>query len=333
MICIDRHSISLELEGKKIGLDSNSEIAFVSHAHSDHAAKARKTKKLISSDATFDLMKTRDYKVNGRAENAEIDAHGIKLLNAGHCLGSNQLHMQVGDKLFTYTGDFKLRDSFTSKGADAKECDVLLMECTYGDKNYIFPKREEVYGQIKTWIENGQKKGKNLVLGGYSLGKAQELIKMLNEFKITPIVNKSIYEICEVYGKHGIKLETIFSESPEGQEMLKRQFTAVLPMHQVSWGLAKNLETVFKRKIDLALATGWSKTISSMQSFCMSDHADYNELMQYVERANPKKVICAFGFDENFAKELQKKGYNAVPLTDLKKEKNAPQAIQAKLTA
>ncbi len=327
MISLTGSKIHLRLSGLQIGLDSHSETAFVSHAHSDHAGKIGRAKTIIGSDATLDLMKCRNYLKHGDFQHVNSSFKDLKLLNAGHCLGSNQLHGQVGDKLFTYTGDFKLRNSLTSIGAEVRECDFLLMECTYGDPQYIFPDMAKVHDDLKKWIDLRQKRNGNVILGGYSLGKAQELVALLNEMKIAPLVNREVFDVCQVYNKHGVKLEAVLSETPEGQELLRKPFVSVLPMHQVGWQLARNIETHFQRRTDFALATGWSQKTSS-NSFCISDHADFKELVEYVERANPKQVVCAFGPEKNFAKELQKRGFNAIALQDLDSKASFGDAIK-----
>ena len=49
---------------------------------------------------------------------------------------------------FVYTGDFKLRESLTVEPPEVKRCDVVLMECTYGRPQYVFPPHEEVAAQM-----------------------------------------------------------------------------------------------------------------------------------------------------------------------------------------
>jgi Cft2 family RNA processing exonuclease len=44
-----------------------------------------------------------------------------------------------------------------------------------------------------------------------------------------------------------------------------------------------------------------------------SDHADFNELIEFVSKVNPKEVYCTHGFD-NFVSALRSQGFNAKPL-------------------
>ena len=45
----------------------------------------------------------------------------------------------------------------------------------------------------------------------------------------------------------------------------------------------------------------------------LSAHAGRNEILKFIEKANPEKIICVHGeFCEDFAKELSEKGYDAI---------------------
>jgi putative mRNA 3-end processing factor len=46
----------------------------------------------------------------------------------------------------------------------------------------------------------------------------------------------------------------------------------------------------------------------------MSDHCDYNELIQVVKKCNPKNIFTIHGFAHEFARILNNMGYNAHPL-------------------
>ena len=112
---------------------------------------------------------------------------------------------------------------------------------------------------MKKWVENGFTRGEHSVWG-YALGKSQELIKFLNDYcQITPVVNPSISLVNKVYEKHGVKLNYV--DSQEDQTALSKQFVAVLPMHQVNYGLKQLLESQYSRKTATAVATGWGQPV------------------------------------------------------------------------
>jgi putative mRNA 3-end processing factor len=48
----------------------------------------------------------------------------------------------------------------------------------------------------------------------------------------------------------------------------------------------------------------------------LSDHCDFNELIQIVKKCNPKKIFTIHGFEVEFARVLNHMGYNAIPLSN-----------------
>jgi putative mRNA 3-end processing factor len=47
----------------------------------------------------------------------------------------------------------------------------------------------------------------------------------------------------------------------------------------------------------------------------LSDHCDFNELIQVVKKCNPKKIFTIHGFAVEFARILNNIGYNAIPIS------------------
>ncbi|MBU1198026.1 MBL fold metallo-hydrolase [Candidatus Micrarchaeota archaeon] len=305
----------------QIALDCRGELGFCSHAHSDHVSGVRSAKGLIASDATFDLLRVRKY--------AKPDIHlkkrfpsdlKMELLNAGHILGSTQLHLSDGFS-FTYTGDFKLRDSLTNKAAEVREVDTLAIECTYGLPQYDFPDFRDVCEKMASWAKSELRQGHSLVFGGYSLGKAQELVAFVNEYLDTvPVVDSTIHAVNQVYTRHGVTLHALSENSLEGASMLKKQFVAVFPYQSVNLSLASSLSNLYRRKVKCAVASGWDlvgMTPNAHASFCLSDHADFKELVDYVERAHPRRIVCMHGYNARFARQLKRRGFHAIPAAEL----------------
>jgi Cft2 family RNA processing exonuclease len=325
MLLINPPRVSLNAGGIELSLDrapradAEQSATFVSHAHFDHAPSLKKAKKVLASRATVDLLEARGLRVEGSVAQ-EFSNNGFHacLLDSGHVLGSSMLFAQDANAgSFLYSSDFKLGDSLTARGAKPRSADTLLVESTYGLPGILFPQRTEVYKQISDWVAARQREG-IVLLGGYALGKSQELIACLNEYAgIAPVVTKEVSEVSDVYKKHGVKLNFIPADSWEGERELKRNFVAVMPMHLVSRTLALKLCALYGKKVSIAAASGWAlfQRFSNFDAaFALSDHADFNELTEFVEGCSPKKVFCTHGFAEEFARELRKKGFDASAL-------------------
>lgn len=112
----------------------------------------------------------------------------LTFYNAGHCLGSAMVHLNIGNGLHNllYTGDFKFSKTRTLDKAAFRfpRLETLICESTYGGKENVFLPRKELeemlIGIIKKTLE---RKGKVLipVLG---VGRGQEeLLVIVNAIK------------------------------------------------------------------------------------------------------------------------------------------------------
>src|SRR3979411_3347254 len=50
-------------------------------------------------------------------------------------------------------------------------------------------------------------------------------------------------------------------------------------------------------------------------AFPLSDHADYNDLMRYIDLVQPKRVFTLHGFASEFARDLRERGIEAWALS------------------
>ncbi len=285
-----------------VSLDApGGDFCFISHAHSDHSQAAKsKTARVIASEETAALL--------GYSKDLHT-VEGITLHNAGHVLGSAQALIETNCGRLLYTGDLKTDDSITVKGAKPVECDELIIEGTFANPKIKFQEREEVYSQIASWTEKNSKNG-IVVLGGYALGKSQEIIKILNEkCNITPVVPQSVMEFCDVYNKFGVKLDCVLSTSAKGQEIMESDFVAVIPQSHVTKVFAKKMSHVHNTQVKTAIASGWAmiRQFDTDASFALSDHADFESLIGYVKASGAKKVYCVHGNEILFASEIEKR--------------------------
>src|SRR5690606_25458971 len=70
-----------------------------------------------------------------------------------------------------------------------------------------------------------------------------------------------------------------------------------------------------------AMATGWALDRGTLfrsgcdAAFPLSDHADYPDLLAFVEKVQPKVVFTLHGFAKEFAATLRERGIEARALT------------------
>jgi Cft2 family RNA processing exonuclease len=238
------------------------------------------------------MMRDPNFHANVVKQNKPIKLDGIsaKLISAGHILGSSQTLIEADGTSVLYTGDIKLSKGLTADDIEIVNADVLIMEATYGKPGFKFPSIEDVREQIVKWVVEQNKKGYKVNLGGYHIGKSQEVIKLLNQNGIVPQVSESIRKYCNVYNSFDARLE--FLEKGDESEVM------VSPMHTIYYN--------GDRKTRCCALTGWSMSRNwGVQGFPLSDHCDFDQLIQFVQQVNPKKVLCVHGYAKELAKEIR----------------------------
>ncbi|MGD0728971.1 MAG: hypothetical protein ABR981_02750 [Candidatus Micrarchaeaceae archaeon] len=303
----------------RISLDRrepNSDVDFISHAHTDHLGAAKSSKMVLASDETIQLI---EQSQNMTIQN-KSNGCNFQLIEAGHMLGSRQLvaNDDKTGKRITYTGDFQTVRSKTSKPIDVRETDVLIMDSTYEDPLVKFDDKFEVESIIQDWTSRKLNQG-IVIFSAYAMGKAQELISIFNDAGIKPVVTKKISKISKVYVDNGIKLDYASEYDPESnyEEIVRDNFVGISETRNL-YSLKEFLQTVHNKKVFTAMATGFAKRFSfrTDAQFPLSDHADFSQSVEYIEATSAKKVLTYGPNASSFAKNLCNDGYNAIPFNE-----------------
>ena len=110
----------------------------------------------------------------------------LTLHNAGHIIGSAIVHLHVGDGLhnIVYTGDFKFAKTTLLDPAVSTfpRAETLIMEATYGGQEDVMPPRKEVEEKVAHLINETIKEGGKVLLPVLAVGRAQELLVIINEY-------------------------------------------------------------------------------------------------------------------------------------------------------
>jgi Cft2 family RNA processing exonuclease len=301
---------------------TGAERVFVSHAHSDHIGAHRE---VILTGATARLMRQR---VRGQriehtpafgeptAFNGGAESFRITLLPAGHILGSAMAFVEADGASLLYTGDFQLRHSLAAEPCDparAHGTDALLMETTFGRPNYRFPPAERVIEDIVRFCREGLARHETPVLYGYSLGKSQELLCALGQAGLPAKLQEQAYQVTRTYEALGQRFAPYELLDPR---TLAAKVLICSPMARRAGGLDA------LGKVRTAVVTGWAVEPSCRYrygtdaAFPLSDHADFPELVEFVQQVRPKRIFTLHGFAADFAESLRELGYDARPLSE-----------------
>jgi len=292
--------------------------AVVTHAHYDHLAGHDE---ILASPGTARLLRLRvpkRTKIRAIPFGRPFPLGGgasFTLLPAGHILGSAMVWVKrkVGkrESRLLYTGDFKLRGGETSERCEPKQADVLVMETTFGRPEYRFPPVEKVVREMIAFCRGAVKEEKVPILLGYALGKSQEILQRVGVAGIPILMDAAGHRICEVYRELGQDLPPVKRLGKITQEKVRGHLLIVPP----SMARGKGLMVLEKRRV--AVVSGWALDRGAIyrygcdEAFALSDHADYGELIEMVQRVKPKEIRTVHGFSKEFAMDLQERGYRA----------------------
>jgi len=289
------------------------ERAFVSHAHFDHYANHEK---FICSEKTATIANVRFRVAKSRIESHPLrttwEERGfeIRLLPAGHIIGSAMIHLtrKSDGATLLYTGDFKTRTGLTAEAAEFLPADIFITETTFGLPQYVFPPEEEIQAEILHFVRSAFDDDEVPVLFGYSLGKAQEVIALLEKNDIPCLQHKTVGVMTEVCRKAGLDLkEAVIFE----KEVLPGH-ALVCPPNSVR---SRALRAMKQKRT--AMLSGWAMNGNARYRYMtdaaipLSDHADYPGLWEAVELVKPKRVLTLHGSAKEFAADLRAMGIEA----------------------
>ncbi|MEM4417294.1 MAG: MBL fold metallo-hydrolase [Nitrososphaerota archaeon] len=310
-----RRGVNISSSSARLSFDSEagpSEICCISHAHSDHVVEHYKS---VMSPETMALIRSRGIRVRGvrPVRNGGHIVVGddvvLALFDSGHVLGSSQFMVEHDGGSIVYTGDINTVETLLTKPAEARPCETLILESTYGSPEYVFPERERVYGDIVSWISRCIATGEIPAFKSYTIGKAQEIIKMVNTFTSLPVVvGVSVAEACRVFNDAGAGLEYYPVNADEGVELLSGGGCVYVD------GSRRRLPTW--KRVRWAVATGWAlryRFDDFDRAFPLSGHADFPNLLRYVESVGPRKIFTVHGYSARLASHLRRMGYYAEP--------------------
>ena len=300
----------IRIQGTDLWLDADrkKDFCFVSHAHIDHA---KRHKKILATPQTAKFYQHRLGETETRIlefnQPKRIKGAKVELFPSGHILGASQILVEKGGVRMVYTGDFKLRGCLTAERIQIKKCDILIMESTFGLPDYVFPPRKEIIKKLTGFVKKTLSQNQTPVVLAYSLGKAQEAMKILGNLGFKLSVHSSILKLASVYQRFGIKFKNCYRYYSRD---LKGKVLLTPPWLRNS----KMINNIPKKRI--AMLTGWALdpgakgTYGADEVIPLSDHADFWELTQYVKKASPQKIYTLHGFTE-FVSHLRALGYDA----------------------
>lgn len=285
---------------------------FVSHAHSDHCSEAER---IICTPETAALHAARrgsrsavalSFGDTMRCGDADLVLHP-----AAHCLGAAMIEVRTADGVLVYTGDYKLRPNPFSPPSHVPPCDVLVMECTFGEPRYVFPADDQLVRELCAFVHQALADDATPVVLAYALGKGQEALHHLTSHGFDVTLHGAIASMCQLHVDLGYPFPgpgtwTRYRRGEVGRRVLlttpgTRKTTMVQSLdrrrivHLTGWALHPGAHNIY-RDCDLVLP--------------LSDHADYDELVRTAYESGARQIFTVHG-PESFAGRLRELGFNA----------------------
>jgi putative mRNA 3-end processing factor len=284
--------------------------AVITHAHSDHARRGSQA--YLCSGPTGPLLRSRLGRVSIQTlpwgEKITIGEVQVSLHPAGHILGSAQIRIEHRGYVFVVTGDYKSAPDPTAEPWEAISAHAVLSECTFGLPLYRWPNPNKVITEITTWWAACQAHKRIAILLAYSLGKAQRLLASLPD--IGPrYVHPSIAKMTEAYEAQGIRLGSWRPLPPSGT--IEPGALLLLPPQIDPQRLSAFAP------YEIGEASGWlllrkhRRQPHLHQAFVLSDHADFDQLVECLKATGAETFYFTHGYREAMQSYFAAKGYES----------------------
>ena len=296
--------------------------AVITHAHSDHARRGMK--QYLAHHQSREVMKLRlgkdiNLQTLGYGDPIQIQGVQISLHPAGHIPGSAQVRLEYQGKVAVVSGDYKVEDDGLSTPFEPVKCHEFVSECTFGMPIYDWEPQEDVFNQINDWWRSNAEQGLNSIIFAYSLGKAQRVLSHLQPEIGGIFVHGVIANTNEALVADGLALPNYIRVN---QDLPKSSYKGAMIIAPPAVMNGPWLTKFAPYRT--ANCSGWMNVRGTRRrraadrGFVLSDHADWEGLIQAIEATEAEKVYLTHGSTASFGRFLQEeKGINAVELQTL----------------
>ena len=288
--------------------------------------------------AITDLMQNHRSILPGR-----VDYRGgfeFNMYNAGHIPGAAMYNFPQQD--FLFTGDIHTVDTQLTRAAKPHKCKTLAIESTYGGREH--PDRGETEKELLDSIEDVVNMGGQVVLPSFGLGRSQELLMIVKDlgfevwldgmgrdiarilqrypgairdvgsmnkaFRSTNFVKYSRQRKAAMKGDIIVTTSGMLNGGPVLHylsEIRKNSSSAVfLTGFQVPGTNGHLLKETGKLRLERGDASSPVDINCKLESFDLSGHAGHSQIVDFVNKCSPEKVILYHGDNrEAFSEDLK----------------------------
>ena len=203
------------------------------------------------------------------------------------------------------SGDYKVEDDGISGKFEPVSCNTFITESTFGLPIYKWKPQQQVYDNIITWINKNKENGKTSVLLAYSLGKAQRVLQAIKETTQTIFAHGAIFNMQQALIDAGWDICKVVRITPETPKELLKGAVVIAPPSADGTSWMKKFQPY-----SVGVCSGWMQVRGNARrrnadaGFALSDHADWDGLLQTVKATGAEKVFVTHGFQSAFSRYL-----------------------------
>ncbi|HEY1300376.1 MAG TPA: ligase-associated DNA damage response exonuclease [Stellaceae bacterium] len=290
--------------------------AVVTHGHGDHARPGNDS--VLATRATLAVMQSR-YGADAGAslqaldygEALTIGGVSVRLLPAGHVLGSAQIVLDWHGSRVVFSGDYKRRADPTCAPFEPVNCDAFVTEATFGLPVFRHPADSLEIAKLLHSLALFPERCH--LVGVYALGKCQRVLAMLRRasYEEPVYLHGALIGLCQLYESFGVPLGPVLPATGAAREALRGRIVMAPP--------AAGADLWSRRLPDplLGMASGWMRVRQRAKAagvelpLVISDHADWDELTATLDEVAAEEVWVTHGREEALVHYASGKGYRA----------------------
>ncbi|RLJ09724.1 MAG: MBL fold metallo-hydrolase [Candidatus Aenigmatarchaeota archaeon] len=292
---------------------------------------------LYSKQDIYNAMNS--FKIVRQGKKNKFEDIKFTFYNAGHIPGSSMILFEIEGKKLLYSGDFNTIETHLIKQVKKiPKADILMMESTYGNREHT--QRKQTEENFLGVVEEIIKRGGIVLIPAFAVGRAQEILLILNKrkFNVPVYLDGMAKDITKDYLDSGdvknIKLlrkvasKTHFVKKGERKKLLQKQGIFVTTSGMLNGGpVLDYLKYIYNDTKSAVILTGYQaentngKMLLEKQEIMIDDelykvkcgilffdfsaHSGKRQLVEFVKKVNPKYLILEHG-EPSAIKELSR---------------------------
>ena len=284
------------------------ERALITHGHADHSRWGNKHYLCTESAKPVIRYRLGDVQIQTVRFGEKLSHNGVDFSfhPAGHILGSAQIRVEHQGEVWVVSGDYKLEDDGLSEPFEPVPCHTFITESTFGLPVYRWQEQSKVFEEINAWWRKNKAERKVSLLTAYALGKAQRLMRGLDE-SIGPIfTHGAIENTNQVMRRQGVRLPKAKKVSAKFKKEDYVGGMVIAPPSALSAPWMRKF-----KPLSIGIASGWMalrgarRRRAADRGFILSDHADWNGLNEAITATGAERIIVTHGYTNIFTRWLR----------------------------